>query len=142
MSEADRAAEAERLREETFQEARRLPEGRRRLEAEARTCILDFDPNQEGIYYNSFSFADLATFDLGEESPVGPMRFTNKVFQDGEEIELCEAVNILSVKVARSDVGFPIHVYGTVIARDSIDLKRVYLFHRDREHCQLINSKV
>ena len=69
------------------------------------------------------------------------MRFTNKVFKD-KEIELNEAVNILSVKVARSDVGFPIHVNGTVIARDSIDLKRVYLFYRDREHCQLINSKV
>lgn len=69
------------------------------------------------------------------------MRFTNQVFKD-EEIELNEAVNILSVKVARSDVGFPIHVYGTVIARDSIDEKRVYLFHRDREHCQIINSKV
>jgi hypothetical protein len=69
------------------------------------------------------------------------MRFTNKVFDD-EEIELTEAINILSVKVARSDVGFPIHVYGTVIVRDSIDLKRVYLFNRDRQHCQLINSKV
>jgi hypothetical protein len=46
MTEADRAAEAERVREEALEKARRLqeagdPEGRRR-EAEAR--ILDFDP--------------------------------------------------------------------------------------------------
>jgi hypothetical protein len=75
-------------------------------------------------------------------APIGPMRFTDKVFQVGKEIELNEAVNILSVKVACSDVGFPIQVYGTVIARDCTDYKRVYLFHRDREHCQLINSKV
>jgi hypothetical protein len=78
MTEADRAAEAERLREEAFEEARRLPEGRRRLEAEARARILDFDPKQGGIYYNSFnladliyrnsfSLADLYTFDLAEE---------------------------------------------------------------------------
>lgn len=67
MSEADRAAEAERLREEAFQEARRLPEGPLRLKAEARARILDFDPKQDGIYYNSFRFADLAAFDLSEE---------------------------------------------------------------------------
>ncbi|KAJ1261097.1 hypothetical protein BS78_09G002100 [Paspalum vaginatum] len=40
-----------------------------------------------------------------------------------------------------SDVGFPILVYGTVVARDCIDYKRVYLFRRDSDHPQLINSE-
>ncbi|CAD6343912.1 unnamed protein product [Miscanthus lutarioriparius] len=52
----------------------------------------------------------------------------------------CSA-NVFSVKIVSSDVGFPIEVYGTVIARDNIDLKCVYLFRRDRDHCQLILSK-
>ena len=69
MIEADRATEAERLREEALGKARRLqeagdPEGRRR---EAEACILDFDPKQKGIYYNRLCFVNLATFDLDEE---------------------------------------------------------------------------
>ncbi|WVZ95414.1 hypothetical protein U9M48_041182, partial [Paspalum notatum var. saurae] len=53
----------------------------------------------------------------------------------------CDSANVLSLKIASCDVGFPIDVYGTVIARDSIDLKCVYLFCRERDHCQLILSK-
>ncbi|XP_066360762.1 uncharacterized protein [Miscanthus floridulus] len=53
-----------------------------------------------------------------------------------------DSANVFSIKIVSSDVGFPIDVYGTVIARDDIDLMCVYLFHRDRDHCQLILSKV
>ncbi|XP_062203495.1 uncharacterized protein LOC133905748 [Phragmites australis] len=73
------------------------------------------------------------------QPPLGPMAFTDAVYKNKGDYELCEAVNIFSVKIASSDVGFPIHVYGTVIARDSIDEKCLYLFRRDRDHCQLIN---
>ena len=69
MTEAERAAKAERLREEALEKARRLqeagdPEGRRR---EAEACILDFDPKQKGIYYNRLCFVNVASFDLDEE---------------------------------------------------------------------------
>ncbi|CAL5060055.1 unnamed protein product [Urochloa decumbens] len=142
MTEADRAAEAETVRNQALAEARRLqlagdPMGLWR-EGEAR--ILDFDPKQGGRYFNRCCCVQLPTFDHDEESPLRPMRHTYKVYKN-DTVEVCEAVNILSVKIACSDVGFPIQVYGTVIARDCIDSKCVYLFRRDRDHCQLINSK-
>lgn len=65
------------------------------------------------------------------------MRYTDKVYED--EFGLEDSANILSVSIVSSDVGFPINVYGSVIARDSIDYKCIYLFHRHRDDCQVIN---
>jgi hypothetical protein len=71
------------------------------------------------------------------------MRYTNRVCRPGEEpYELCEGINIFYVDIVSLDVDYPINVYGTVIARDSIDLKCVYLFRRNRDESELINSKV
>ena len=70
------------------------------------------------------------------------MRYTYIIYNEGDEHRKSAAVNILSVKIASLDVGFPIDVYGTVIFRDSIDYKCVYLFHREIDNCQHINSKV
>ena len=72
-------------------------------------------------------------------APLNPMRYTTTVNNTGET---WDAVNILSVKVGSLDIEFPVHVYGAVIARDSLDKKCVYLFRRDREEAQTINAKV
>ncbi|GJN36344.1 hypothetical protein PR202_gb25193 [Eleusine coracana subsp. coracana] len=53
----------------------------------------------------------------------------------------CNSANFLSVKIVSSYVGFPIDVYGTVIARDMLDRKCVYLFRCDRDHSHLILNK-
>jgi hypothetical protein len=74
-------------------------------------------------------------------APVSQMRFTNRPFQDTMCVN-CVSINILSVKIACSDIDFSIQVYCTVIARDCIDYKCVYLFRRDNDHCQLISSNV
>ncbi|WVZ95755.1 hypothetical protein U9M48_041479 [Paspalum notatum var. saurae] len=147
VTEDERAAEAERLRQEELEEGRRLieagdPRGWK-LEALGRGGVIDFDPKQGGLYYNRFTAVDFKSFDLDEESPLGPMRFTDAVYKSRRDygFRICNAVNIMSVKIACSDVGFPIHVYGTVIVRDSVDEKCVYHFRRDSHHCQLISSK-
>ncbi|TVU18254.1 hypothetical protein EJB05_34343, partial [Eragrostis curvula] len=111
--------------------------------------ILDYNHKRKRFYFRRFNFADLSTFDLDEESLLGPMRYTGyPLLLDGtvciqgeERFLLNDSINVLSVKIASSEVGFPINVYGTVIARDSLDKKCVYLFRRDRNHCQLINSE-
>uniref|UniRef100_A0A0D3EKH2 DUF6598 domain-containing protein n=1 Tax=Oryza barthii TaxID=65489 RepID=A0A0D3EKH2_9ORYZ len=62
---------------------------------------------------------------------------------------LCDMINVLAVCIIlpssdRSDgggVGFPISVYGSVIARDQLDYKCVHLFRRCRDDPQLITSE-
>ncbi|XP_021304066.1 uncharacterized protein LOC8067296 [Sorghum bicolor] len=75
-------------------------------------------------------------------APIGPMRYIDSPYKKESDFGwLCMAVNFLSVKISCSDVGYPIHVYGTIIVRDSIDEKCVYHFRRDSDNCQLISSK-
>uniref|UniRef100_A0A452Y004 DUF6598 domain-containing protein n=1 Tax=Aegilops tauschii subsp. strangulata TaxID=200361 RepID=A0A452Y004_AEGTS len=98
----------------------------------------EYDPKQ-GCFICVRYFFD-GKLDLDEESPVGPMRHTGKIFKEG--FRLKNSVNVVSIKIVSSDYGYPLYVYGTIIARDSLDRKCVYIFRRDQDDCQLISSKV
>ena len=52
------------------------------------------------------------------------------------------SVNVISLRVIESDVGYPINVFGTVIVRDEVDYKCVHVFRRDRDDAQPIESPV
>ncbi|CAL4971713.1 unnamed protein product [Urochloa decumbens] len=136
---ADHERRMQREREAACKEERRV--WALNVNKATMDAILDYDPKQGGKYYNRFYMADFSRFDLDEESPLDPMRHTDRVFKKGDRYIQLDAVNILSVQIASLDVDFPINVYGTVIARDSIDWKCVYLFRREKDHYQLINSK-
>ncbi|GJN29133.1 hypothetical protein PR202_gb17328 [Eleusine coracana subsp. coracana] len=159
---AARQAERERIMRRVEQKMERMKENKaQRLEAIAR--IVDYDPKQGGTYFSRLYFVkDRATFNYDEEckfksiqfamnldfillfspiaAPLGPMRYSNRIYEK-DNYELCEGINIFSLKIATSDVGFPLLVHGTVIARDSIDKRLVYLFNRDGDNCQVVNSK-
>lgn len=61
---------------------------------------------------------------------------------DSDYWDLEDSVNVTSIKVAASDVGYPVNVFGTVIARDQVDYRCVYLFNRGRDNPQQITSPV
>ncbi|XP_072150133.1 uncharacterized protein, partial [Setaria viridis] len=51
-------------------------------------------------------------------------------------------LQIFSIKVAEVKEGlhWPLHVYGLIATRDSIDPRRNILFHRIRDNCQTITE--
>uniref|UniRef100_A0A0A9CIW4 DUF6598 domain-containing protein n=1 Tax=Arundo donax TaxID=35708 RepID=A0A0A9CIW4_ARUDO len=56
-----------------------------------------------------------------------------------------EGLQIFSVKVAQlkeeEGLHWPLHVYGFIAIRDSIDPRRNHLFHRTRDNCQIITEE-
>ncbi|KAF6992954.1 hypothetical protein CFC21_009904 [Triticum aestivum] len=138
--EADKEKEEERRRREEEEKARKTEENRRRREAHhaVMDSIIEYDPKVERDVYTRFFLRDFSVFDINEESSVPPMRYTDSIYED--EFGLEDSANILSVSIVSSDVGFPVNVYGRVIARDSIDYKCIYLFHRNRDDCQRLNK--
>ena len=97
----------------------------------------DYDPKEGDYVYTRFQHS---TLDLDMESPVGAMHNTNRIFPE-EGFLFCNSANIVSVSIVSSDYGYPLNVYGTIIARDSLDRQRVYLFQRAKDDCQNITSK-
>ncbi|KAI5017000.1 hypothetical protein ZWY2020_037378 [Hordeum vulgare] len=137
---AEAEEEEERCRREEEEKMRKEEEYRRRREAHEAVMhsIVQHDPKVDYNVYTRFFLRDFSVFDIDEESSVPPMRYTDSIYQD--EFGLEDSANILSVSIVSSDVGFPLNVYGRVIARDSIDYKCIYLFHRSRDDCQHLNE--
>ncbi|KAI5021169.1 hypothetical protein ZWY2020_055014 [Hordeum vulgare] len=133
-------AQKERYRRKEEEKARNREENRRRREAHDAVIdsIIEHDPKVDRKVYTRFFLRDFSVFDIDEESSVLPMRYTDSIYKD--EFALQDSANILSVSIVSSDVGFPVSVYGRVIARDSIDYNCIYLFHRNRDDCQRLNE--
>ncbi|KAM0920597.1 hypothetical protein ACQ4PT_007424 [Festuca glaucescens] len=96
-----------------------------------------YDPKRRAFWHSRFCYYNIAFFDLDKESRFGRGPPLCRV---RESSIASSSVNIISIKVRESDVGFPINVFGTVIARDMIDYRCVYLFNRDADASQVITS--
>lgn len=98
-----------------------------------------YEPKINGLVRHRFNDFNLAFFDLDKETSFsrGPP-LNNKTPTRESVVRSC--VNVVSLKVRESDVGFPVDIFGTVVARDSVDYRCVYLFRRERDDPQHISS--
>ncbi|KAM0887685.1 hypothetical protein ACQ4PT_028828 [Festuca glaucescens] len=134
-------AERERRRREVEEKARKEEETQRRRSANqaVRDSIREYDPKKGREVYTRFFLKDFSVFDIDQESPVRAMRYTDSQYEEMFGLE--DSVNILSVKIVSSDVGYPIDVYVIIIARDNIDYKCIHVFRRGRDDPQRIDSE-
>jgi len=75
---------------------------------------------------------------------VPPMRYTFGSIPTSATME--QGLQIFSIKVAQlkeeEGLHWPLHVYGLIAIRDSLDPRRNILFHRARDNCQTITEEV
>ena len=53
---------------------------------------------------------------------------------------LADSVNVIAIKVAEFDRVYPISVFGTILARDEYDYRRVYFFKRGWDDVSICSS--
>nr|CAB3460633.1 unnamed protein product [Digitaria exilis] len=102
--------------------------------------ITEDDPVNGLPVRTRFCKFNMALFDFEKESKAsrGPpiLELTSR-----DHIKLAGSVNIVSFKILKSDVDYPISVFGTVLVRDQFDYKCMYLFKRGKDNAQVIHSK-
>nr|CAB3475137.1 unnamed protein product [Digitaria exilis] len=103
--------------------------------------LYEYDPKSGHGCYTRVWFVDFSTLDIDEETQYGPMRFTDSLIGDDYDLSDSESLSVLCLKIRSSDAGYPINVYGTVIVRDRLDMKCIYIFRRNRNNCQLLESE-
>lgn len=93
-----------RRRRRRWQRKRKEQEKAREEELHARhkaviDRIREYDPDEELYVYTRFHTEDLSTFDIDEESPLDPMPYTDKIYEQRKEEKLymCYSANVLSV---------------------------------------------
>ncbi|KAL6613992.1 hypothetical protein ACP70R_036262 [Stipagrostis hirtigluma subsp. patula] len=147
--EEEAAAEKEKRRQQSRKPRKELPwpeesltpeeKARKEMNFAMATKLVECNPKTGGRTYTRVWFLDFSRFDIDEETQYGPMRFTDSLV--GEDHVLTDSLNVLCVKIMSSDVGYPVNVYGTVIIRDRLDMKCIYVFQRNRDSCQLVQSE-
>ncbi|XP_047073800.1 uncharacterized protein LOC124683291 [Lolium rigidum] len=120
-------------------------------------ALMVYDPKRKCDVPSRFCSIHLACFDLDEKStakigpryerdrdPLSSTTRLTKYVVGNTHYELADySTQVISIRVVKVGPAYkyPVEVYGTVIARDEIDCKCVYLFNRERKDAQTIKSK-
>ncbi|XP_044460416.1 uncharacterized protein [Triticum aestivum] len=102
----------------------------------------EYDPKQDFFVCSRLSDPNIAFFDLDKESRISRGPPLDGITGPLSDWGLQSLVNIISFKVAESEVGYNFSVFGTVIARDEVHYKCLYLFRRGKDDAQIISSPV
>ena len=72
------------------------------------------------------------------------MRFTEKLPEQCHSAHPTDTLQVFSVKVAAISGGlqWPLHVFGKIALRDSVDHNRNMVFDRTRDNCQILTQEV
>lgn len=102
--------------------------------------ITQYDPKKRSRVLTRVCNFNIAGFDLDRESKAGLGPLLKDATPQALRFRAQVSASVISVKVIESDRGYPVSIYGTVVARDIIDFRCVYLFRREREDPQIIHS--
>ncbi|CAM0954321.1 unnamed protein product [Alopecurus aequalis] len=105
--------------------------------AKVEALLVD-DPKHKCIVPSRFCSFHLDGFDLDDISnaSLGPQ------YQPGAHRNLAtSSTDVVSIRDIKAAPGYPVELYGKVIARDEVDFKCVYLFDRERKDAQTITSE-
>lgn len=102
--------------------------------------ITQYDPKKRSRVLTRVCNFNIAGFDLDRESKASLGPLLKDATPQALRFRAQVSASVISVKVIESDRGYPVSIYGTVVARDIIDFRCVYLFRREREDPQIIHS--
>ncbi|TVU36590.1 hypothetical protein EJB05_18528, partial [Eragrostis curvula] len=114
----------------TRRKPRKIPEPRKPLYDDEIPQFRQFWERLYGGYFGSFE----------DTTVVPPMCYT----LPGSKCAVTDnTLQIFSIKIAKEekDLNWPMHVFGLIAIRDSIDPRRNLIFQRDRDNCQTINEE-
>ncbi|KAM3334451.1 hypothetical protein ACQJBY_029092 [Aegilops geniculata] len=109
------------------------------LDVVRRQEFTAYDPVLRRLKRNRVDIFNLAFFDIYKETSFSRGPQLHKITPMHESV-VRSCVNVIYIKVRESDVGFPISIFGTIIARDQVDYRCVYLFRREMDDPQFISS--
>ncbi|CAN6249358.1 unnamed protein product [Urochloa humidicola] len=91
--------------------------------------------------WNCLYFGYFGSFE--DTTKIPPMRFTDKPPEPWQAYP-CPTLQVFSVKVGglRGGLQWPLHVFGKVALRDSVDQNRNMVFDRTRDNCQILTKEV
>uniref|UniRef100_A0A0D9XAR3 DUF6598 domain-containing protein n=1 Tax=Leersia perrieri TaxID=77586 RepID=A0A0D9XAR3_9ORYZ len=96
--------------------------------------ITEYNHKLDRSHPTRFCTYYIAFFDHDKESRLGRGPPVQEALALSEYWRMMDSINVMAIKVTESDVGYPISIYGTVLARDEYD------FRRGRDDSQIITS--
>uniref|UniRef100_A0A0A8YSX9 DUF6598 domain-containing protein n=1 Tax=Arundo donax TaxID=35708 RepID=A0A0A8YSX9_ARUDO len=95
---------------------------------------IDYRRQYESIWARVFGSFDTTT-------PIGPMCFNSEPVPSHAQVYDTLQIFSVRIKEIRQGLQWPLHVFGVIAARDSVDHNRNIIFKRERDNCQTLTQE-